>query len=75
MEKKNVDKENEEIALQAHFNERDKKAEGNCPMNKGRGNFQNLVEENSKVPKIQHSKRMKTWTIWLLDQTTIEVSI
>lgn len=42
MEERNIDKENSEIALQARFNERDKRTKGKWPMNKGRGNFLNF---------------------------------
>lgn len=39
MEEMNVDKAKMEIALQARFNDRDKKVCGKWPTNKGRRNF------------------------------------
>lgn len=52
MEETNGDKAKTEIALQARFNERDKKENENWPLNKGRENFQNFGGRESKVPRI-----------------------
>lgn len=42
-------------------------------MNKGRGNFRTLAEENPKISRIRYSKRVKAMTIRSVDHTTLEV--
>ena len=48
MEKRNVDKEKVEVALQARFTRKDKKKKGKWSLNRGRGNYHNNGGKDSQ---------------------------
>lgn len=64
MKERNIDKEKEDFTLQARFNEKEKKANGKCPMSRGIGNFHNfggrqfLISNNSIFQKGKNNGNM-----------------